>query len=483
MRQTGRKGLALNKLWGKIAKYDRSKDREVELIPLNEQGAEYILETPDGYPNAYFRAGNFKNKKAIKVVEEDGEGRIEKYDKNGDRIHKKYIDFNTEFIKIYPFEYADNKLQPLEYKYIFLNKLDEMCGSSVKEKEHFIKDEVILFQIKENFLEKPPECKNLIVTGMKNAGKTSLLIHLADTYFQEEEPELVKICVVEILERNIVKNNTLSEFKEIFEAKIENLKKSRKKRKILFIDDYDDNFDQFGDTFRDLLDMYRIETDPKEKVYFVLAGKRPRDFLNDSYAASLYEHFDELVLEGISEPPNTKNIDSILDEIGFQHDDMPNDLKVKAMDYASGLPYFYKSILYEMLKKWEDNFTLKLEEIDCWEEILKEVKKNYKEYFDTVANTYDKARKNTRTEVRFKEIINYISENGGRTGKVKTSSLKSHFINNKNDDGYQELKAKNLDIQLNLLIKFGLVRKDPEDYLIGIPYLFYYQGGKILEGK
>ena len=448
-----------NLLWGKLNFKNGSEGHNNYIeIDLSTRLKGALIKTLGDSPNFRILSCSHYGRKVMCVQVKKGCVDYYKYENEKAYRTDQYIGTEPKFFKIsnlYGNHYS-------EYEYHFLDILKNSCMEPAPIKLFFGREK-ILDEIRINFLEKKNNCFHLIISGIGCSGKTSLLRYLK--LYIEDDDQLEEKCAAELIEYNSAEDSDLIRFYQDFEEKVKKLLQNKRKRRILLVDNYDDLL--LSGEKKPLSLFHDCHT--KHEIYLVLAGKIPASLINEKYYDFLPHWYKETVLKGIENPPEV--IDSMLKEIGFPGYRLRKEIKNQISYYSSGMPYFCKRILIELLGIWLERSNKKSFTRQDVKTAANKVSKQEKEYYmKEIVPHYDEIDENRRDKVRFKDIMNCIAE---FKGLVEKEEIKTKLTFDVNEDIFKR-KKKNFEEKLENLKVLGLVVEE-KGCLVGVPQLFYLQ--------
>jgi hypothetical protein len=463
-------------LWGKLIPLDDDNRKPLDLSQKPSKG---IVETASRLSNLKLFQDCRHGKRVIAIQADFG--RVECLDKNKVACrNNQYIDERTRFIKLS--DPAEGK--NFTFKYRFLDEIEDCYETPVEGPPKFKGRLKIIKEIKKNFLGVPKYRFHYIISGIGNSGKTSLMLHLYKKIFNEDE--MVKQYEAVLIQDDKEKYIDFNSFGTYLKNEIKGMNSGERKL-IILIDDYDKISDRFeeGDLekFKDLVRYYHKELD----YFFIISGQK---VFSPKYANHLPDHTHKIALIGIDNfnPAKEENgydmecaldlIDSILVKVGLSRNHLSKAVKKEIVKYSNGIPYFIMRILYEMLDIWLDDYN-----------IYSIRKRNVEEAASKVANSSDYAMiericswemknkdKAFLDGVSIPDVLNKISVYG--KGKIKKRRLmgKLGFIHREKN----ETEEEHFDKIVEQLKETGLIAEEGEN-IIGIPYLFYFKGGTVID--
>jgi GTPase SAR1 family protein len=359
--------------------------------------------------------------------------------------------------------------------------LEDSYKQPVWGKNDFKGRKEIIKKIKDNFLKK--DSYHMVISGMGNSGKTSLIKYLHYNLFKNDE-KLREKFYSELIEFEVEEDTDFSDFKKVIDRKKRLLEKKKNKGKIIFLDNYDALIDKFQEDFIKLINNY-----DKNNFLFVMTGQKGDTLLYRKYIDQFPRHTDfDNILGGLDESSEYINsaylIDFVLSDIGLQSNYLNKGIKYEIVKYASGMPFLIKFILYELLSEWLNSYEkhpLKVEDVEAALLKIIESSKDYliKRACDFDEMGYKRPEDMPQREVRIRDILNRISTNGAGTGRVRKEEIKNIVVINPDEEIVRQ-KKKSFDIKINQLKSMGFVIEYGE-YLIGVPYMFFYKGERIIE--
>ncbi len=469
--------LKLNMLWGKLI------DPQKQVIDLSDKAPGFKLEPAKNkkFPTLEFQPANCKGKKAIKINCEVGRIKFLKNDKKKETGNH-YIDMETCYFKVFPSKRSKSN----EYDYIFLNKLSESCKNPVWETDEFKGRQALLDEIKGNFLKEGGDCYHYLISGMGNAGKTSLMNHLY--YISLGEDDMIKqkyrLAMVEFKPKYYT---TFASLEAIITAQL-NSSKSGKKNLIL-IDEYDSLFERYPVEFGDLIKKNSGTFD----YFFILSGRKGRELLERRYVDLLPPYMIHKKLEGLDDiesniektyEKSLELINYLISDIGLPKSVLAEDIKCKIALYASGFPSIIKRILKELIIYWLSNYNEKAIHLEHVEKAFDVFKSNIKDSLLRRACEYDERNYANlpaplATEVRIRDILNILSERF--KGNAPKEEIKNILTRDPGGDPeIEDGRKESFDRKIEQLKDMGII-KESKEFFKGIPYMFFYGGGKIIE--
>jgi DNA replication protein DnaC len=483
------KAPSIDMLWGKIEHKDlngKTQEDNLSWLKVNE-----VVKPPDGFPELKFSCENRDGRKVITVQTE--KGRIEFLNEHETPCNNDYIDLETRFIRIVD----PQKKRSFLYKYNFLNKLLESYEQPVWDNyDGFKGREEIIEDIKNNFIKESPD--HLIISGVANVGKTSLIMNLYYEVFRKDKVLSSKYDTA-FLEYNIEETHKYPDFRKLFEEKADLLLKNERKKKIMIIDDYDeiiDTSDKSGSAFVDLIK----ECVARYNMLFILSGKKNRSLIDKNIADQFPLHFHPIILSGLDmlkndsikkqsyKPNNSIDlINFLLSEVGLPHGFLGEDIKIKIADFVGGFPYLIKRTLYTLITNWINNYdkhSLTLE--DAWYAITT-VADTCKDYIINRALEIDEKEVDPLDvpirEVRIRDILISLSIGKGILEKEFVKKELVYDYHRHDPDGkIVEKREESFNKKIKNLINMGLIIEDGK-YLIGIPRIFFYKGEWIFDNS
>jgi hypothetical protein len=458
----------LNILWGKI----KFRGKDGEIIDLSKKTKSFKFSPPFNYPEIEFFTEKREGKKAIIILCKNG--RVKFYTKENKEIYIDYIDEQTCSFKIYK-KYSK---KPLVYDYNFLNKLEKSCHNPVWENGEFLGREQVVGEIKDNFLNLK-EIYHFLISGMGNAGKTSLMNYIYHIGLGEDEQvkEKYSLALIEF------KTEAYAAFADV-ERKITNqLLPGGEKKNLIIIDEYDQLLEAFPDEFG----AFVKERTNDYKNFFIFTGRKGASLVEQDFLPP-YMYFKNLegldYAESIAEEDyftSFKLLESLILDLGIPGNVLGEDVKRQIVTYASGFPSLIKQILYELLRKWITHFDNPAVTLEGVETAVKEIKENAKGFLLQRACDIDESRHEEPIagEVRIREILNRLSE--GYRGTAPTEALKADLTMYQEDD-IVEKRSVSFDEKILQLKEMGFI-KEYDGNFIGIPHMFFYKGEKVIANR
>ena len=365
----------------------------------------------------------------------------------------------------------------------------------VSEEGEFVGREKEIDEIKNNFLKETKDYYHYVISGMGNYGKTSFMRYLYFTLFGKDEKFIQKFDTALIEFNSFMEEfKQKSDFKETFNEQIKPLIKADAKEKILLIDDYDKMLNKFPDDF-----INSISSLDEKRIFLILAGQKDISLLEREYANRfpLYTRYTHSITLGgmddsiytLKKDNDNKSINSIQlidflrSKIGLKTDCLNDDVKSEIVTYSSGIPYFIKRILYELLSEWLDNYAMHPLKIDDVENAVSKIIEPSKEYTIKRACWFDEEPYGTinvvpNSVVLIRDIVNAIAAVGkgkARRGEIMKKVIPLPYPNRE----IERARIASFNEKLNKLATMGFVAQDNE-YLVGIPHMFFYKGENII---
>ncbi len=399
----------LNMLWGKLI----PNDKEFKTINLSEVKPNLGIELGKNFPVLKFAPYNYKDKKAIKIDYDEKNWRIRFiYKRSRGFRMAHHIDKDTDSIKIFS---AHDENISCTFKYEFLQKFSIGCCQAVYKSDEFKGREDIVECIKNNFLDNL-DCHNYLISGMGNAGKTSLLKHLFNVALEENEKIKKDYDIAFVAyNKNVHKTFTIFET-EIFDQLP---KVNKRPKKLILIDEYDKVLKEFDQEFPNFLSKYNVNNE----YYYIFAGRKGKLMLDTEDLLRYipkYTHFITLgsldTAESIAKNDYQRAVDfleNILKQIGFPSHTISREVRERIVIYSSGFPALIKEILLKILTEWQDKYFLHPIKGRNVEESAAKIKKKMQDFLlDRVVDYEDKIypdkNKVPKVEVTISEILKII---------------------------------------------------------------------------
>lgn len=470
--------IDINLLWGVFKNNKNAND----LIDLSDKSIGAPIKMNDEF-SLVFYPFNFKNRKVINARTVDG-GRIEYFDKDGTQCVNQHIDAETDSIKIIHPKDPENFVT---YSYKFLNKLGEDFSKPVNDPSKLLGRDDIIREIMNNFLKGDSKEKDhYLISGMGNVGKTSFIKQLFENF--KKDNRITKNYKNIAIGFNDDHYNNIDELKKHLEAQI-NFNINSERKHIIFIDDYDQLFDYYGDDFAKLFYEYHHDKD----IYFVLSGQKDFSLMDSKYASYFPKpnRYDTILLSGIDNINYSKDysshtflnslklIDITLSDIGLRTNFLDEKVKKYIVYLTSGFPYLIKRMLDELIKIWLDNYSKKNLTIEDVKGVSIKLIKPSRQYLIDRAiyldeKKYDKLEDRPASHVLIRDIIGaLIEDSNSECTKEKIENL---LVNEYNKE-IHKLKKDNFANQITKLKSMGFLIEDGNN-LIGIPFLIYLSSGE-----
>jgi GTPase SAR1 family protein len=457
-------------LWGKLIPLDK------ELAPVNlgDKASGFEVSLPKGLPVLKFLPYNYKGKKAIKLHYNEKEGHLKFYHKDGKKRGRHHIDNDIVSFRVVN---PENEKIYCKYKYEFLEKFSENCTQPVWEAGEFKGRDDIVREIKSNFLDEI-NSHNYFISGMGNAGKTSLIKHLYHVAMGRDNMIKLKYAMAFIeFKKESYRSFSILE-NEIFEE-LGPVEEGR--RKLIFIDEYDEIFNVFPNEFGEFLQ----KNDFHEGYFYVFAGRIGESLLKEMGLLNMLPHYRKFINLG-----SLDNVDSIssnsyemsvcflndqLSEIGFPQAALSNEVKRSIVTKASGFPSLIKEILLRLLTRWSADYNMQLIDIGHVDDIVLKLKDSirdflFKRIYAIDEKNYQGINAVPATEVRFSEIFKRLRDD--LEGESNMQKIVSQLSKYPNDYEIEKEREKSVEKKIKQLEEMGFV-DIVEGKLIKLPAMVF----------
>lgn len=465
----------LNMLWGKLI----PPDKELAPINLGDKAPGFEVSPPKGLPVLKFFSHNHKGKKAIKLHYNEKDGHLKFYYKKENKEKRAwsrhYIDNSIVSFRVAK---PENEGIYCKYEYEFLDKFSKSCAQPVWKADEFKGRDDIVREIKNNFLDET-NSHNYFISGMGNAGKTSLIKHLYHVAMGRDEIIKLKYAMAFIEFKKESYRSFLTLENEILE-KLGPVEKGR--RKLIFIDEYDEIFNEFPNEFGGFLKEY----DFHKGYYYVFAGRIGKNLLKELGLLDTFPHYRKFVnlgsldnvgsISSSSYEMSVSFLNDQLSEIGFPQAALNNEAKRSIVTHASGFPSLIKEILLRLLISWSADYDMHLIDVEHVDNIVLKIKDSIRDFlFKRIYAIDEKNHQGINAvpakEVRFREIFNRLL--GDLKGESNIKEIVRQLSQYPNDHEIEKEREKSVDKKIKQLKEMGFVDV-VEGKLIKLPSMVFY---------
>jgi hypothetical protein len=426
----------LNMLWGKLI----PQQNGFETIYLSDMPPGLEVHLPRDFPTLKFISYNQHGRKAIKIINSDEENWHIRFLHRSSKSLKSrhFIDDDTDEIKI--FNTKDEKIF-CTFKYEFLEKFSAGCKQPVWGPDEFRGRDDLVEDIKTNF-QADLNCHSYLISGLGNAGKTSLIMHLFHEALGKDDMIKQK-CALSFISFD----RTVNDFSTYSQSVFDQLSRAgEKQKKVILIDEYDEILEQFPNQFSEFLRNNNFNND----YYYVFTGRKG---IKQLEMENLRQHIPNYTFhrplgsletkESIWENNYNKAInflDSMLALTGYPATALSLEVKRRIVAHASGFPSLVKEILQSLLTDWLDSYDIHPVEPRHLEDCVSRIKKRTYDFLIERVINYEKKKYPDKEEVP--------------KGHVEISEILSGLINE------EELKNESsVDIIVKILGRYRLNKK------------------------
>lgn len=454
--------IPLDRLWGKLSYKKNDGNLETLNLSKNKSGLG-VTKIPE-YPPLILTIADRDGKKVIEAKSgTEGVAFL-----NGDSVAPNpYIDTSVRYLKQRSFT---REMGEIQFEYNFLDKLSDSMNNPVWRDGEFFGREQAVNQIKRNFSRANESPYNILITGMENSGKTSLLRYLHHEFFPFYD--LLPHKYVTVLEEFNPKDEIdFAKFRGRVQAQLDQIDKGNR-GVIVLIDNYDKAFEHFGNEFGKLLREYFRE----DQYYLIIAGRKGANLLGKKSSKLLSQWTKNILIGGENENNSKQLLDFLLTAIGFPHRYITSEAKDRIVNNSSGFPFWIKNILFEVLNDWLRDYDLHPITVESVDYSSKKLAERMESFVLGRAMDFDRSYNkdlDTKTSVSISEILTHMSRIADSNGQVKKKKMMDLVRMSSSMDGIiEESRARNFERKLRQLKEMGFIQ-EVGDELIGTPRLFF----------